>query len=316
MKLFLGVDGGQSSTTALIGDEGGRVLGAGQGGPCNHVGAAEGRAKLTRAVEECVGKACGQAGLDLKQIYFEAACFGMSGGPDDKEALLAAILPARKWVVTHDGLIALSGGTAGGPGIVTIAGTGSLCFGRNAQGQTRRAGGWGYIFGDEGGGFDIVRQALRAALRMEEGWGPPTALLEALIEAAGARSANDAQHRFYTQEFPRPRIASLSLLVDRVAADGDPIAIDILHNAAQSLASFAAAVRRQLWKSGEPAPIVYVGGVFRSRRVLERFRLLVEMEEGVRCQPPEFGPAAGALFEAYRAAGLHPELTDLPDVKL
>jgi N-acetylglucosamine kinase-like BadF-type ATPase len=311
MKLFIGVDGGQSTTTALIGDETGRVLGVGQGGPCNHVGAAEGRAKLTRAVEASVAMACGQAGLDPKQIQFEAACFGMSGGPDDKEALLAEILPARKWVVTHDGLIALSGGTAGGPGIVMIAGTGSLCFGRNAQGRTARAGGWGYIFGDEGGGFDITRQALRAALRFEEGWGPPTALYDALLQAAGARSANDAQHRFYTQEFPRPRIASLSRLVDDVAMNGDRIAIDIQHSAAQHLASFSAAVRGQLWTSGEPVRIVYVGGVFRSQRVLERFRMLVEMEEGIVCQAPEYGPAAGALFEAYRAAGLQPKLTDL-----
>jgi N-acetylglucosamine kinase-like BadF-type ATPase len=316
MKLFLGVDGGQSSTTALIGDESGRVLGAGQGGPCNHVGAAEGRAKLIRAVEECVAKACGQARLDSKQTQFEAACFGMSGGPDDKEALLAEILTARKWVVTHDGVIALSGGTAGEPGIVMIAGTGSLCFGRNAQGRTARAGGWGYIFGDEGSGFDIVRQALRAALRFEEGWGPPTALYDAVVQAAGARSANDAQHRFYTREFPRPRIASLSRLVDQVAADGDPVAIDILHSAAQHLASFSAAVRRQLWKAGELVPIVYIGGVFGSQRVLERFRLLVEMEDGVRCQPPEYGPAAGALFEAYRVAGLHPRLSGLPDFEL
>src|SRR3984957_20619243 len=100
-KLFLGVDGGQSSTTALIGDETGRVLGAGRGGPCNHIGAAEGRAKLTRAVEECVANACEQAHLDPAQIHYEAACFGMSGGPDDKESLLAQILPTGKLIVTH-----------------------------------------------------------------------------------------------------------------------------------------------------------------------------------------------------------------------
>lgn len=316
MKLFIGVDGGQSSTTALIGDETGRVLGVGHGGPCNHVGAAEGRAKLTRAVEACVSRACAQAELVPSQVRFEAACFGMSGGPDDKEALLGEILPARKLVITHDGLIALAGATAGEPGIVTIAGTGSLCFGRNAQGETARAGGWGYIFGDEGGGFDIARQALRAALRFEEGWGPPTALHAALMKATGATSANDAQHRFYTQDFPRPRIASLSRLVDEAAADGDAVAGDILHNAAQHLAWFAAAVRGQLWSAGEAVIVAYIGGAFRSRRLLERFRELVEMEEGVRCQAPEYGPAAGALFEAYRAAGLHPRLRDLPEFKV
>jgi N-acetylglucosamine kinase-like BadF-type ATPase len=307
--LFLGVDGGQSSTTALIGDETGRVLGEGHGGPCNHIGAAEGAAKLTRAVEECVSKACEQAHLDPAQVRYEAACFGMSGGPDDKESLLAAILPAGKLIVTHDGLIALSGATAGEPGIIAIAGTGSFAFGRNSGGQTARAGGWGYIFGDEGSGFDVTRQALRAALRFEEGWGPPTALREVILQATGARDANGALHLFYTREFPRSRVASFSRLVDEAALHGDRVAIDILNNAAQQLALLIASIRGQLWKDGESARVAYIGGVFHSKLLLERFRQLVEMHDGNRCHPPEYGPAAGALLEAYRAAGLHPKLS-------
>ena len=186
MRLFLGVDGGHSSTTALIADETGRVLGAGTGGPCNHVGAAEGRQKLARAVGECVGAACARAGLDAGSVRFEAACFGMSGGPADKQAILAEILHADRLLVTTDAVIALAGATAGRPGIITIAGTGSIAFGRNAAGKWARAGGWGYIFGDEGGGFDITRQALRAALRYEEGWGPATALHGVLLAETGA----------------------------------------------------------------------------------------------------------------------------------
>jgi N-acetylglucosamine kinase-like BadF-type ATPase len=311
IKLFLGVDGGQSSTTALIGDETGRVLGEGHGGPCNHIGAAEGRAKLVRAVTECVSKACEQAHLDPQQAHYEAACFGMSGGPDDKESLLAEILPAGKLIVTHDGLIALSGATAGDAGIIAIAGTGSFAFGRNAAGQSARAGGWGYIFGDEGSGFDITRQALRAALRFEEGWGPPTALRETLLEASGAADANGALHLFYTREFPRSRVATFARLVDQAAMLGDRVAIDILNNAAQQLASLVASIRRQLWKETETARVAYIGGVFQSKLVLERFCQLVEMQDGNRCQAPEYGPAAGALLEAYRAAGLHPKLSDL-----
>ena len=93
-KLFLGVDGGQSSTTALIDNENGRVLGVGAGGPCNHVGASEGREKLARAVLHSVDAACAQAGLVRNALHFEAACFGMSGGPADKEAILTDLLDA------------------------------------------------------------------------------------------------------------------------------------------------------------------------------------------------------------------------------
>src|SRR5262245_21107176 len=102
MKLFLGVDGGQSATKAVIGDENGRILGAGQAGPCNHTSGAEGRAKLEGAVLGCVDAACQEGAIDRQTVSFEAACFGMSGGPDDKEAILADILRAGRLVVTTD----------------------------------------------------------------------------------------------------------------------------------------------------------------------------------------------------------------------
>jgi len=319
MRLFLGVDGGQSGTTALIGDESGHVLGAGRGGPCNHAGAAEGRQKLVRAVSDSVAAACAQAGLDARGVRFAAACFGMSGGPEDKQAILREILPADAVIVTDDAVIALAGATAGEPGIVTIAGTGSIAFGRNAAGRTARCGGWGYIFGDEGSGFDIARQALRAALRAEEGWGPPTALVRALLDATGSVDANAVLHRFYTPDWPRSRVAALAPLVDEAAMAGDALARDILHNAAQQLAVLTSAVRRQLWKTGEPARVAWTGGVFRSRMLLERYRCLVELEDGNRTSPPEYDPAAGALIEAYRAAGLQPRLSNpsggVPELK-
>jgi len=304
MKLFLGVDGGQSGTTAAIGDETGRILGTGEAGPCNHAAAGEGRAKLERAVAGSVGAACAQAGLDAAAVRFEAACFGMSGGPDDKREIVAAMLRVERLVVTDDAVISLAGATGTGQGIVTIAGTGSIAFGRNPAGRTARAGGWGYIFGDEGGGFDIARQAARAALRLEEGWGPPTVLRETLLGATGSESANQMLHRFYTGEWPRSRVATLAILVDLAAVAGDAVALRILRGAARQLAKLAGAVREELWAPAAQLEIAYAGGVFRSGTLLETFRMLVEAREGVRCVPPRRGPAEGALREAYRSAGL------------
>jgi N-acetylglucosamine kinase-like BadF-type ATPase len=301
MRLFLGVDGGQSSTTALIGDEHGHILGRGLGGPCNHAIAAEGRAKLERAVSASVATACVEANLDAATVHFAAACFGMSGGPDDKQAILASLLRADRLIVTHDAAIALSGATTAGQGIVTIAGTGSIAFARNAAGQTARAGGWGYVFGDEGGAFDIVRQALRAALRMEEGWGPPTLLHQALLDATASPSANHVLHLFYTPDWPRSRVAALASLVDTAAAEGDAVALRVLENAAQELALLTASVRGQLWQPGQAVEVAYTGGVFASQRLLERYRMLVELEAGNRCAAPLHGPAEGALLEAIRA---------------
>ena len=212
-------------------------------------------------------------------------------------------------MVTTDAVTALAGATASGQGIIVIAGTGSIAFGRNAEGRSARAGGWGYIFGDEGSAFDIARQALRASLRMEEGWGPPTRLRELLLEATESHSANETLHRFYAPDWPRSRVAALAPVVDAAAAEGDSVARKILANAAQELALLAASVRGQVWKPEEAMEVAFVGGVFHSRPVLERFRMLVEMEGYIRCRPPLYGPAEGALREAYRCAGVKPELT-------
>jgi N-acetylglucosamine kinase-like BadF-type ATPase len=246
---------------------------------------------------------------------FESVCAGFSGGAADKEAYLRELVPARRMAVTIDPLIALAGATAGEPGIITIAGTGSISWGRNAERKTARAGGWGYIFGDEGGAFDLTRQALRAVLRHEEGWGPPTVLREMLLAETGASDANDLMHRFYTTAYTRPAIASYSKVVDHAARDGDPVARSVMLNAAQQLATTTSAVRTQLFAHGEPVTVAWTGGVFKSEMLLERFQMLVELEDGNRVIAPVYGPATGALIEAYAVAGLRPALSNVPAEK-
>jgi N-acetylglucosamine kinase-like BadF-type ATPase len=314
-RYFLGVDGGQSSTTAIIGDELGRVLGMGRAGPCNHVTGVEGKAKFIDAIQGSIKAAGSQAGLDRSRIRFESACLGFSGGPADKEAILREIIPSERIIVTNDAMIALSGAAAGQQGLIAIAGTGSIAFGRNSSSKTARAGGWGYMFGDEGSGFYITRQALRAALRSEEGWGPATSLRSILLQATGTVDVNDLLHRLYTPEFPRSRIASLAKLVDEAAENGDATAQNILNEAAQQLAILVAAVRGQLFAPRDAAAVSYAGGVFRSRILLERFRMLAEMEDGNHVSPPAYGPAAGALLEAYGAAGIRCTRSNVPEEK-
>jgi N-acetylglucosamine kinase-like BadF-type ATPase len=309
VRLFLGVDGGQSSVTAVIGDERGRVLGSGRAGPCREIA----------NIAEAISRAGGPSVFDTA---FEAACFGLSGAGSDRERLdressdrekkIRDLVEANHYLITHDAWVALAGATARQPGVVTIAGTGSIAFGKNRAGRSARAGGWGYIFGDEGGAFDIVRQALRAALRYEEGWGEPTALRDSLLKETGAGNANDLMHRWYRADFSRDRVAALAPLVDQAAAAGDRVANDILKNAAQQLAALAASVRGQLF-GGEPALVSYWGGVFRSAAIRERFRMLLELDSLNQFTPPRYSPAVGALLEAYALAGLECELTCVPE---
>lgn len=297
MRLYLGIDGGQSSTTALIGDETGRELGEGVAGPCNHVGAAERRAKFFSAVGESVRLAAEAAGVEAS---FTAVCAGFSGGSADKDALTRELIRAEHYKITHDAEIALSGATAGEAGIIVIAGTGSIAYGRNQLGKTARAGGWGYVFGDEGGAFDIARQAIRAILREEEGWGPPTLLRSALLSATNSSSANELLHLCYTDAYPRERVAQFARLVDECAAQGDRVAATLLEQAGQELAGIASGVRRSLFEQDELVHVYPVGGTWSSDRLRSRFELLLELDDATKVRPPLHPPAFGALLEALR----------------
>ena len=302
-QYFLGIDGGQTATVALIGDDAGRVVGVGYGGPCTDV---------TAAVDACVADACRSAGLAVDHL-FAAACLGLSGGTDGKEPLVRQVLRTQQLQLTHDAAIALDGALAGEPGIIVIAGTGSIAYGRGATGKTVRTGGWGYVFGDEGGAFDLTRQAMRAALRSEEGWGPRTALGPILLEASGAASMNQLLHWAYTEAFPKQRLAGWAPLVDQAAASGDAIAIEILRGAGQQLAMIATAARRQL--ASDVLPVSYTGGVFQSARVLETFQTLVSLDGTMEVMSPRHSPAAGALIGAYRLAAKSVSITGAPASK-
>jgi N-acetylglucosamine kinase-like BadF-type ATPase len=240
-------------------------------------------------------------------------CLGFSGGPADKELYSRKLIRSRRFKITHDAEIALSGATGGQPGIIIIAGTGSMAFGRNASGQFARAGGWGYVFGDEGGGFDIARRGLRAALRMEEGWGPTTSIRDRFLELSGAADANSLMHCFYTTEFSRPKIAAFSLVVAETAANGDLIAKEILREAARDLVTYVEGVYRNLFSSREQPKIAFVGGVFRNPDLRTTFVELVRERIGVQPESPLLGPAAGALLDALRADGNSSHLRNVPE---
>jgi N-acetylglucosamine kinase-like BadF-type ATPase len=301
-RLYLGIDGGQSSTKALLADETGKVIGRGRGGPCNHVASAEGRGRFLSAVGDCLRQAYHEAGLESSSVHFASVCLGLSGGTEDKEAYVKELIASDRYKLTHDAEIALIGGTGGEPGIIIIAGTGSIAFGRNAEMRTARAGGWGYIFGDEGGGFDLTKQALRRALQYEEGWGSPTVLHKALLEVSGASDANHLMHWFYNN-FDRKHIASYAKLVIDAAEQGDEVALEVLRVAVESLTRYVAGVYNQLFEKTEAVQIVGVGGVLKSHLFTQQ--LMQHIYTSIRCPlgNPRFSPVAGALLEALRWDG-------------
>ena len=301
-RLFLGVDGGASSTKAVIGDGTGRILSRATGAPCDRATPGEGEARLEAMARELVERALEAAGQTAGS-GFEAACFGMSGGAADKRAILAAVARTDRIEVINDAEAALEGATCGGPGVVVIAGTGSIALARDVAGNMVRSGGWGYVFGDEGGAFDIVRRALREALAAEEGWGAPTSLRRMLLRETGARSVNEALHRFYDPDGPRDRIASLAPGVDRAAGKGDPAAVRVMRVSGEALGTLALQAVQALPAASENPAVHPCGGVFGSVAVRNAFAARVR-SGGCSLADPVHDAATGALLRAYRTRGL------------
>jgi len=158
VSLFAGIDGGQSSTVAVVGDERGRILGRGTAGPADEIGASKESTRLRDALQGALEAACADAGL-AQESRFDAIVAGVSGYDGHVYGKMPA-LPSQRVVLVHDTPIAHAGALAGHPGVVIIAGTGSVVFGRDESGRSWTLGGWGFLFGDEGSAFSIVRDAL------------------------------------------------------------------------------------------------------------------------------------------------------------
>lgn len=260
---------------------------------------------MIHAVTTALDSACAQAGVAVAALEFEAACLGFTGGPGGKETILREIVRCHQMLVTDDAAIALAGAHGGKPGIVTIAGTGSVALGRNAEDRFARAGGWGNAFGDDGGAWGIVREALRAALQFHEEWGPPTLLHDLFLRETGDSDIHALRRRFYTEDYPCPRVAGFSKIVNEAAECGDTVAAEVLRRAVDSLLTITGAVRRRLFDSSEAIEVACIGGVFHSRAVRQDFQRGLERDLNAKMVEPRHGPAMGALLEARRLAGVY-----------
>lgn len=221
----------------------------------------------------------------LTGVRASAAGLGLAGIRSAEHAgRVAAELAARtgaQVAVGDDADAALAGAFRGRPGVVVIAGTGSAAAGRHADGRTARVGGHGFLLGDEGGGYWIGREAVRAALRAADGTGPETAL-SAMVETAFRRLL-DAEREVHERPTDRQLLARLVPAVALAARGGDAEAGRILAESAGHLVDLAEAVRFRLG----PLPVAGVGGIFRCAPVREAFTAATGAVDPA--EPPELG---------------------------
>jgi N-acetylglucosamine kinase-like BadF-type ATPase len=241
---------------------------------------------------------------------FLVACLAVAGvdRKQSRQGLLEAVAGkglAERVVVVSDARAALSAAVLGDRGVVVISGTGSVAYGINERGKTSRSGGWGWLLGDEGSGYDIGRKALSAALRAGDGRGDPNALTDRLRTWFGIQDLGDLVDLAYVKGLRVNDIAALTGLVADAAKEGDNVARRILAEAGKELAQTVLAVAKDLDLKGV-FDIAYTGGVFQlSPDLLRSFSENVFAEApDCRILPSPFEPVVGAVFLALREAGI------------
>jgi N-acetylglucosamine kinase len=308
VKYVLGIDGGGTKTGALIADEEGHVKGWGMGGPSNYDDV--GMEKAKDGIEEAVQAARRRAAL--LDAPFDFVFLGMAGVVSDEDRAVIRLIARQLELagdqnidVDHDCRIALAGGLSGRPGIVLIVGTGSSCYGENANGESWIAGGWGHLISDEGSSYWLGIQAMRCAAASHDGR-LHSVLKDLVQDHFRLREMRDLMHRMYVKGLSRAEVASLAPLVIRAAHERDAVALDLLDQGADLLTEMVRAVADKLHFTGQPYELALVGGLLNAGEVVASPLRAAIQKQLPDCQVvfAELPPASGAALLALRSLGI------------
>ncbi|MDZ7838748.1 MAG: BadF/BadG/BcrA/BcrD ATPase family protein [Actinomycetota bacterium] len=212
MQYILGVDGGGTKTTARIADTDGNSLAQGVSGASNYhsVGIPKAIENLNQAISEAL------SGLNNDQVNFVSSCFGFAGFNAESDrvsyqkivfnSILEKMLNPDKALIYNDTMVGLAAGSDCPNKIILIAGTGSNCYGISQQGRDAKANGWDYILADEGSGYSMGLNALRAIMRAYDGRGPSTQLIDIILKYLNIDTIDDLIKWTYQKPFSKDRI--------------------------------------------------------------------------------------------------------------
>jgi glucosamine kinase len=299
-RFLLGIDGGATKTLAAVLDLERRELHLGRGGPSNQdaVGVRAAGRGLFDAADEAL------AGARISDARLDAAVLAVAGTDTDAVAGHVREERSQTWIVVNDVVGAWATATGARPGVGAISGTGSNVFGVGADGRAWRAGGWGHLLGDEGSGYWLGVQSIKAALRDRESSGPPTALSEAAVRFFEAPSVEALAVMVYAKPLTKSEIAAFAIETARIAERGDAVARELYERGAAELAAQIMAVIRQTGLGG-PFPVGLIGSAYKAGAVF-----VDPLADAVHALAPEarmtvveMNPVGGSLLLAARACG-------------
>jgi N-acetylglucosamine kinase-like BadF-type ATPase len=296
-RFVMGVDGGATKTLAAVLDLERLEVHVARGGPTNEdaVGARAAVDALLAIADDAIARAGAAAG--------DLACSVVAVAGTDTDAIAAPVREARGagWIVVNDVVAAWAAATDAGPGVGVISGTGSNVFGVGRDGRAWRAGGWGHVLGDEGSGYWIGIESIKAALRERDGTGPRSAITAEALSFFGAASVEALASLAYSKPLTKAEIAAFSKVTATLAARGERDARELYARAARELSAQVAAVIRETGLSGV-FPVGLIGGSFGAGEVFVaplRECVGVEAADAV-VTVVEVPPVAGSLMLAAR----------------
>ncbi len=295
--IFAGLDAGGSGSRCLLVDEDGRLLAEVEGEAANLQ--SSGQEEIRKRLGTIITKACRQVGVQLIDVLGVglAGCGTRGEAAGVREKLL---LPeVRKLYLTGDGETAVLGAHGGEPGVVVTAGTGSIICGLRRDGRLVRRGGWGPLLGDEGGGYWIGLQALRAVVKAEEGLLPPTILQKEIRQELQLEDLRQLINRLSSSELTPKKIAALTPAVLRALQAGDGEAAAIIDQGLDYLGRAVFSLGRELDFCLQR--VALSGGIF-SGILFERFGQKLA-DEGLQPVRPLYPPVGGALLYGRQRAG-------------
>ena len=305
VRWLLGVDGGATKTLAAVLDLETRSVHLGHAGPSNED--AVGAPAALQALTDAAGTALEGAGVSEDELGAIVAAVAGT----DTASVAGHVRAARgeSWIVVNDVVGAWATATGGGPGVGAISGTGSNVFGVGEAGNGWRTGGWGHLLGDEGSGYWLGAESIRAALKDRDGSGPPTALAEAARAFFDCPTVEAVAALAYSKPLTKAEISAFAVECARAAEDGDPVAAGLFARGATLLGEQVVAVIEQTALEGS-FPIGLIGSTYKAGEIyLEPLRARIALAApSAQISQVEMPPAGGSLLLAAVACGMRGQL--------
>ncbi len=262
MEYIVGIDGGGTKTRLVVIDKEGKTLFTSIGGPSNIL--SSGYEESKRSINTVLTNGILDNDLEFKNCI--GMCIGVAGGgratvKGQIEEIIRTAGFKGKLIVTHDGEIALTAGTEGKEGLLLIAGTGAICYGKNNIGDIVRVSGWGHLVGDEGSAYSIGIKIIRAVMKAYDGRAEATLLSKLLLTELGFSNEEEIITHIYRPQFTKEHIAALAVLIEEGIKNNDNISLKIANETVDDLTEAASSASSKLGFKDKDFRLIIDGSV-------------------------------------------------------